>query len=302
LSINSDWEISKIQSYITNEIEENSKLEYKGPGALQKTEGKKRDITKDISSMANAGGGIVIYGIDEFDEPSISHFPRRISPIKRSEYSREWLDQVISNINPPIKNCLIYPVSIGSDPEDVVYVVEVPQSTTAHQAKDGRYYRRRNTTIEILEHYEIVDIMNRRTHPDVHVEFSWKYAVGRTADLHIYDLIIKINNSGPLVEHFQLDFLFNFVGEFSYNNRLPDIDSEAGIRKYSSKRVIINSVNVLFPNQIVELTELHRIRYKVDSTVYHSYTDNSPIIHWTLYADQMLPKTGIVEFQNLNNF
>lgn len=302
MSINSGWEESKIQSYITNEIEENSKLEYKGPGALQKTEGKKREITKDISSMANAGGGIVIYGIDEFDSPSKSHLPRRISPIKRSEYSREWLDQVISNINPPIKDCLIYPVSIGSDPEDVVYVVEVPQSTTAHQAKDGRYYRRRNTTIEILEHYEIVDIMNRSTHPDVEVEFSWKYAITRTSDLHIYDLVIKIINLGPLVEHFQLDFLFKYVHEFSYNDRVPDIDSDVKLGKIFSKRVIVNSANVLFPNQIVELTELHRIRYRVDNNVYSSYTDNSPIIQWTLYADQMVPKTGIVEFQNLNNF
>ena len=302
MSISSDWDESKIESYITNGYEENSRLEYKGPGALQKTDEKKRKITIVISSMANAGGGIVIYGIDEFDESSNAHLPRIISPIKRSEYSREWLDQVISNINPPIKDCHIYPVSIGSDPEEVVYVVEVPQSTTAHQAQDGRYYRRRNTTTEILEHYEIVDIMNRGTHPDVDVDFSWKYAVSPKPDLHVYDLLIKIMNSGNLVNHYQLDFLFNFAGKFTYNDREQGTDSDKNIRGIKSKRVIINSANVLFPNQIVEVSESHRIRYWVDSNVFHEHTANPQIIQWTLYADQMIPKNGIVEFQSLKNF
>lgn len=93
----------------------------------------------------------------------------------------------------------------------------------------------------------------------------------------------------------------NFNGEFLYNGRkaLPIADPTYG-RLYS-KRVKINSETVLFPKQVVDISELHKIKYHVDHSIYHSYSDNSPIINWTLYADQMQPKSGVVEFHELNN-
>ena len=163
----SEWDESRIQSFIDEGNEENSRLDYKGPDALQKTDGKKSEIRKDVSAMANAAGGLIIYGVDEFSDPSIAHLPEKITLVKRSEISREWLDQVISHIKPPINDCNNYPVEIGNDPDDVVYVVEIPQGITAHQSDNGKYYRRRNTTIEFLDHYEIIDIMNRGTRPDI---------------------------------------------------------------------------------------------------------------------------------------
>jgi len=45
------------------------------------------------------------------------------------------------------------------------YVVEIPQSGTAHQALDRKYYRRRNFESTAMEDYEIRDVMNRRKHP-----------------------------------------------------------------------------------------------------------------------------------------
>ncbi len=303
MSKNLVWDEARIKSYITNSIQENSKLEYKGPEALQITDVKKKEISKDVSSIANAAGGIIIYGIEEFSDKSKEHLPERISPLNRCDISREWLDQVIStNINRPIKDLIIYPIDIGTNKNDVVYVIEIPQSTTAHQAKDGRYYRRRNTTTQILEHYEIIDILNRTINPDVNVEFGWKYDTTKSAQLHTYNLIIKIINAGPLVEHFQLDFIFHYCVEFSYNNRVSKLKTSSKYQGEFVEHVIINSENVLFPKQEIDFTNEHRISYKVDNHIYHNYEDNSPIISWILYADQMEPKKGIVEFQELNNF
>jgi len=251
--------------------------------------------------MANAAGGIIIYGVSEFSDPTKKHLPEKIMPIKRSEISREWLDQVISHIKPTIKDCKIHPVDIGDDPEDVVYVVEVPQGITAHQADDCKYYRRRNTTTDTLDHYEIVDIMNRNIHADVEVEFSYKPAV-TSAEVHVYDLSIQIHNLGPLVEHYQLDFTFRFLDDFSFNNLNVGSEYDPKLGEVHIKRVIINSDNVLFPNQIVDLSNDYRIRYKVKNNIYWAYEANSPIISWTIYADQMQPKKGIVEFQELNCF
>ena len=60
-----NWDESKLNSYIDNAVEEGPELEYKASGSLRKQEGKKTEITKDVSSFANSAGGTIIYGIKE---------------------------------------------------------------------------------------------------------------------------------------------------------------------------------------------------------------------------------------------
>jgi predicted HTH transcriptional regulator len=135
------WDVKTLQSYIDNQIEESLNLDYKAADALQKSDGKKKEISKDVSAMANAAGGLIIYGIKEFDDSAKRHRPEKIDPINRTEISKEWLEQVInSNIQPRIEGLVITPITIDETAATVAYVVEVPQSATAHQASDKRYY------------------------------------------------------------------------------------------------------------------------------------------------------------------
>ena len=64
-----NWTESRLQNYITSEIEESLTLEYKSAEALDRNETKKKEITKDVSAMANSAGGIIVYGISEFPRP-----------------------------------------------------------------------------------------------------------------------------------------------------------------------------------------------------------------------------------------
>lgn len=144
--------------------------------------------------------------------------------------------------------------------------------------------------------------MNRSILPDVDVEFDYETAAPITGDLHIYYLKIKLINSGPLVEHYQLDFTFMYCDEFSYNDRIPDIGHDPKFGKFYKHQVVINSENVLFPNQVIDFSKKHRIRYRVNHDIYGSYDETASIITWTLYADQMTAKTGEVEFQSLNKY
>jgi hypothetical protein len=168
------WDINKINEYIKNQIEENLHLDYKAAASLGKSDPKKKEISKDVSAFANSDGGVIIYGISEFNEPEKSHLPEKIDPINRTEYSKEWLEQVInSNISPKIKGIKIFPIQIG-EPEDnkSIYVVEIPQSDTAHQAKDRRYYKRYNFESVAMEDYEIKDIINRTNKTDIIISFE----------------------------------------------------------------------------------------------------------------------------------
>ena len=136
------WDEARVQSYIDDEVEESLNIDYKAAAELDSKPAKKKEITKDISAFANSDGGIIIYGMSE--HPTDRHLPGTIDPVNRKDFSKEWLEHVIGNIRPRIDNLIIHPVSIGGSNSDVVYIVEIPQSHTAHQATDRRYYKRHN--------------------------------------------------------------------------------------------------------------------------------------------------------------
>lgn len=150
---------SELDQLVAEKVEESLRLEFKQARALDRQ--KVVEISKDVSAMANSAGGVIIYGLAEE-----GHCAGRITPISRREYSPDWLSQIIlSSIQPKIEGVIIHPISLSED--EVVYVVEIPQSATAHQAKDNRYHRRHNSVTAAMEDYEIRDVMNRVRHPIV---------------------------------------------------------------------------------------------------------------------------------------
>jgi hypothetical protein len=163
----------ELKTLISDGVEESIQLEYKSADALQNTEHYKKEIAKDVSAMANAAGGVIIYGIKEFGSGDKKHLPEKITPVKRSVISKEWLEQVISNgISPRIDGLRIHPVSLNQV-DEVVYVVEIPQSSTAHQnTKEFKYYKRYNFQSVPMLDYEIKDIMNRLKYPLIELDFE----------------------------------------------------------------------------------------------------------------------------------
>ena len=162
------WDEARVQQYINDGTEESLNLDYKAAGALSKQPKKKVEITKDVSAMANSDGGKIIYGIAEDAENR--HLLGSIDPVDHTVFSKEWLDHIIGNIRPRINGLIIHPVAIGNSYSDVAYVVEIPSSYTAHQASDKRYYKRHNFESVPMEHYEILDVLNRQQHPRVELE------------------------------------------------------------------------------------------------------------------------------------
>ncbi len=162
-----EWTLARLRELIAGKTEEGPQLEYKAAGSFGTQNNQKVEITKDVSAMANSGGGIVIYGIAEK-----SHLPDKLDAIDRRKFSREWLEQVINGIQPRIDGLLIHCVEDDTQEGFGFYVVEVPQSNTAHQAKDSRYHKRQNFTVAAMQDYEIRDVMNRRKYPHIVLSFT----------------------------------------------------------------------------------------------------------------------------------
>lgn len=157
-------DIEYLKSLIENQIQEDYSLEYKSGEFLGRGDGKISKLSTIVSSFANSNGGRLIIGIKEYDEEEKNHLPEKIVPVNQTKFSREWLDQILnSNIRPSIPNIKISIVNIEAN--EVVYILDIPQSEIAHQAKDYRYYRRYNFTKQAMTDFEIKDIMNRSKQP-----------------------------------------------------------------------------------------------------------------------------------------
>ncbi len=301
------WNQSIIQGYIDNFVEESLTLDYKSGEALGKTDAKKKEITKDVSAMANSAGGVILYGVKEYDELTKRHLPEKIDGVNRDEFSKEWIEQIIKNIRPRIDGVIIYPINIDADPDKVVYVIEIQQSTTAHQAIDYRYYKRFNFESVPMEDYEIRDVMNRLITPDASVEFKYR-RLSIQSDLHEYALEVFIRNQGNLViNNFKLEFVFpNMVASIRHViDHLPN----AYVKTNDNGDFIISyrSNDVIFPKDEIDINEKMAWCYKINHQAYYKMTDaqergKKPEITWTLYADNMIPKRGSKAFDELQNF
>lgn len=166
------WTSQKLQEYIDNQVEESIYLDYKAAGSLSKEDKKKTEISINVSAFANSDGGIIIYGIKEFQKET-KFLPESIDPIDRTYFSKEALEEIInSRISPRIHGIIITPVTIGEPSENkVVYIVEIPKGNTAHQAYDKKYYRRFNFQSIGMDDWEIKDIINRQILTDVEITF-----------------------------------------------------------------------------------------------------------------------------------
>lgn len=314
------WGLASIQLYITDGVEENLNLDYKAADALQKTEGKKKEIAKDVSAMANSAGGVIIYGIKEFLQTGKEHLPEHIDPIRRSDISKEWLEQVInSNIQPKIDGVIITPVTVSVD--EVLYVVEIPQSTTAHQANDKRYYKRYNFGSVAMEDYEIRDIMSRVKYPVVELEFVIEREVKQEIDpvsqapkhggrqWMQYNLRVSIKNKGKVYANY-VNYFLELPEDLLFDGKaLKESSMRSGYKVYYGENTIRDILDV-------KTQVLGKAYYSYGPSRYDpvlpgtnsrseiiqlksSLGNRGYVLYWKIYADNAEERTGEVELSEL---
>ena len=215
-----NYSLEDIKNLIKNEVEENIHLDYKEARALKKDDIKKAEITKDVSAFANSDGGIIIYGIAEDN-----HKPKEITPIDGKTFTKEWLENIILQIQPRIDGIRIFPIRVDGDIEKSIYVVQIPRSANApHMAKDNRYYKHINFQSLPMEDYEIKDTYNRVTTPNLVIDRCTFYKESEDTKKVIYSLSATILNRGNRAcESYKLNFYINNVQYCSISHPTTDI-------------------------------------------------------------------------------
>ena len=209
------WQEADLLQLVSEGADESLELDFKESGALQKTDGKKRDLSKDVSAFANSAGGTLIYGVIEDEEThAASDLDEGFDP---TDISKEWVEQVInSTIQPRISGVRIHAVELTTrKPGNVAYVVTVPRSSTAHQAADKRYYKRFNFESVPMEDYEVRDVMQRASAPRLSIaaeiegatEGGCKFqARGRNQMAPLIEIFIQNEPEAGICEYSQYQF------------------------------------------------------------------------------------------------
>jgi hypothetical protein len=296
------WNEARLQRYIESEIEESLTLEYKSAEALDRNEAKKKEITKDVSAMANSAGGILIYGICEFSQENKHHLPEKITPVDRRRFPREWVEQIIQAIRPRIDGIVIHSVNLSSGENDTAYIIEIPQSNTAHQANDHRYYKRFNFQAVPMEDYEIRDVMFREQTPNIALNFLIE--IKDFHDIHKnfpknVSLIIQAQNNGSAFAQYVACFLDVPVallqnienkmnlkdGGKMYRHRLTNLNQEYADEQFKSNFPLLRSMAMSW--KIPLNPDFEKLR-----------DDNLPV-KWKIYADNALPKEGRITLNEI---
>ncbi len=288
------WTEARLLRYIDDKIEESLTLDYKHPDALASERSDK--ITKEISAFANSAGGIVIYGLCEFKDPALKHRAEKILPIDRKNFSRDWLEQMIGRIQPRISG-IIHPVQLSSAPEHVAYVVEIPQSSVAHQATDYIYYKRYNFESVPMEDFEMRDINRRKIHPLVTTEL--RMSVGKFG--HENRLIWHVKNESNVMARWVatvIDVPTKILEKnvlFAAGNLRMDDDGFTAYRLQPSNR----GGNPLFPG--AELMLNFEFSFLAQMIIQPGAPPilNRDVVKFKTFADEMPPSEGAFELNKI---
>jgi hypothetical protein len=285
----STWTKQKLEQTIADKVEESLTLDYKRAAALAKANDKMTEITKDVSAFGNSSGGVLIYGIAEPQDRAKRHLPERLDPVLRTEISKEWLEQVIQGIQPHIEGVVIHPVTIDEQKQEVCYVVEIPQSHTAHQARDHVYYKRHNFNVLPMEDYEVRDVMNRRTHPKIRAAIFINRADGY--------VLVRLENVGRILARHvmvEVEVPVDLNGLVGFDQPVISKRSEEG-ECWVLRLTPRTSESPVFPGSDVTLRRI------IHTATQMGNYDGKPVVSTrhvkvSVFADEMPPLRATLDF------
>ena len=170
-----------LQRLVDEAVEESITLDYKASPALARTSEAINELCKDVSAMANATGGQIVYGIEE---NKVTRKPERVDDgVSDPKITREWIVGILnSRVHPRINGVRVEHVRLNTAPDAFGFVISIePTQIGPHQAPDHRYYKRFELHSVPMEDYEVRgNIMRRSTTPNLYLKLQLRTGHAQT--------------------------------------------------------------------------------------------------------------------------
>ena len=258
------WE-AQLKRMLDDQKPEDAHLDYKGKESLLPTgrgggglDKQKRsdDISKDVSSFLNSDGGVLVYGVPESEDPSLTGgSPIPSGPeigFRRGEVTKETIEDLITSNIQPRPGSDLFKVTEVPYCGRIVFVVEVGVGLgDVWQAKDRKYYKRFNYKAEPMDHYEVEMVRSRTAGPDLKLAFGlndrWEtclsnadYLALRGKEVQIY---VGIQNTRDcMVEAALIELGLYLPKDRNANARIRQGEIPKGIFPVAFEHVVIRTV------------------------------------------------------------
>jgi len=155
--------LDKVETLIENKVKEDRFIDYKRALDL-KLDQDKREFCKDVSGLANALGGQLLYGIDEKEGTPVGICGFKIEDIDK--FKLQLQNVLNTGVQPRITGFHIRIIQAEKNDRKYILVVSVPRSWQApHMVvkdQDNRVYVRMNGLTEKADIMQIRDIILER--------------------------------------------------------------------------------------------------------------------------------------------
>jgi hypothetical protein len=285
-----------IHALINQGIRESDVLEYKSVSG-QFTDGEKNQIPKDVAAMANANGGVIVYGVmTRSADKTLPDKPCGLIDPKNPDI----FDQVItSKVRPPIvglKKKLIPNVAPH------FMVIDVPASDDRpHQSLvDHKYYRRSGTENSPMDHDLVSMQFGRRTGPvlAVHLTRLVNFTTIITATQITNEMVLRVevrNEGKRTAHHVELVLIFPSRDIVEVATKSGAVEGIDRLYMPNQARMIRLRDQVVHPGVTISVAELGFV-FRENYFVNHQA---DPMMKWTVNAEDMVQKDGEISLAEL---
>jgi len=198
-----------LQSFVDAGEQEDLHIDFKTVPRIDDIDAIKADLSKALSALANASGGVIVWGVDcRDDRVSQIDKVRKLAPVSNVERLRTILNGNIARATNPAVEGVDNRI-IPSKGETGYIVTLVPESIiTPHMAAFGkheyRYFRRHGNQSIPMEHNEVADMFGRRQRPNLNCFLKVQKLKGDDTNHFHVVIILGLRNTGRAVAKFPM--------------------------------------------------------------------------------------------------
>jgi hypothetical protein len=259
-------ELKEIKAFVEEQIAEDLFIEFKTANFPNEIVFDKKNFSKGLSGFSNSSGGILIWGISAKQKKDGPDVANELKPINNLIDFETYLKKNEGNAIIPLIDGIEYRRIFENENSDSGYLlVYIPQSERApHMAlfSEKRYYKRSGDSFYICEHYDIMDMLNRKVTPKLIVKLTdmkVSHQKNRNEEYDKFEGVLCIENVGQVsAKHIVLTL--NIKSPFSISEYGLDGNRSRGMKmvriRNNSPKYYGGSELVLHPETIHEVDKI----------------------------------------------